>query len=594
MSIVVQKFGGTSVADTQKILAAARKAIRAAKEGHKVVMVVSAMGKTTDHLIEMARQITDRPSNREMDMLLSTGEQVTISLMAIALESLGYKAVSFTGTQIGILTDNSHMKARIRSISTETMRRSLNEGKIVIAAGFQGVDDSGNITTLGRGGSDTTAVALAAALGADACEIYTDVDGVYSTDPRLVPEARQVDRISYDEMLELASLGAGVMHSRSIEFAKKYNVPVVVRNSASDTPGTWIVDTPESLTEPVCGAALAKKEARVTLVGAPDRPGVAMMLFTKIAEAKIATDMIVQNISSEGKTDISFTVVEEDLPQTVDITKEVAATVGAEDVETDLGVAKVSVVGLGMEKQPGVAQRMFRALADRGINIMMITTSEIKISVLVKQENALEALQTVHEAYALHVKPDDAQGPVYLNPGEKPSPDKLEGEYVSRLTGMEDTIIESITADMAQSRVTLPNVPDEPGLAAKVFERIAKDAVIIDMIVQSVGRSGRANISFTIPRDQLQAALNVSNELAKTIGCDEPRHNAKIAKLVVRGTGLRSHTGLACRIFRTLSDESINVNIINTGERSINISIREEQGQKACEKLQAEFAKDTL
>ncbi len=594
MSIIVQKFGGTSVADTQKILGAARKAIRAAKEGHKVVMVLSAMGKTTDGLIAQARQITDKPSNREMDMLMATGEQVTISLMAIALESLGYKAVSFTGTQIGILTDSAHMKARIRSISTETMRRSLNEGKIVIAAGFQGVDDNGEITTLGRGGSDTTAVALAAALGADACEIFTDVDGVYSTDPRLVPEARQVDRISYDEMLELASLGAGVMHSRSIEFAKKYNVPVVVRNSASDAPGTWIVDTPESLTEPVCGAALAKSEARVTLVGVPDKPGVAMTLFTKIAEAKIATDMIVQNVSSDGRTDISFTVVEDDLPQTVEITRSVAESVGAESVETDLGVAKVSVVGLGMADQSGVAQRMFRALADRGINISLITTSEIKISVLVKQDEALEALQTVHEAYALHVKPDDAQGPITLKVGDKPSPDKLEGEYLSRLTGMEDTIIESISLDETQARVTLANVPDEPGLAATVFEKIARDAVVVDMIVQSVGRSGRANISFTVPRTQAQAAVAVAGELAKSVGSDAPTHNPKVAKIVVRGTGLRSHTGLACRIFRTLSDESINVNIINTGERSINITVRDEQGKKACELLKTEFAKDTL
>ena len=594
MSIVVQKFGGSSVADTQKILAAARKAIRAAKEGHKVVMVVSAMGKTTDQLIGLAKEITDRPSIREMDMLMSTGEQVTISLMAIALESLGYKAVSFTGTQIGIFTDSAHTKARIRSISTERMRRSLNEGKIVIAAGFQGVDENGDITTLGRGGSDTTAVALAASLGADACEIFTDVDGVYSTDPRLVPEARQVDRISYDEMLELASMGAGVMHSRSIEFAKKYRVPVVVRNSASDAPGTWIVATPESLTEPVCGAALAKKEARVTLVGVPDRPGVAMTLFSKIAEARIATDMIVQNISSDGRTDISFTVVEDDLPLTVDITREVAETVGAENVETDLGVAKVSVVGLQMANQPGVAQKMFRALADRGINIMMITTSEIKISVLVKQENALEALQTVHAAYNLHVRPGDAQGQVKITVGDKPSPDKLEGEYLSRLTGMEDTIIEAITLDETQARITMAGVPDTPGLAATVFEKIAKSAVIVDMIVQSVGRSGRANLSFTVPREQTQNALAAAAELAKTIDSDAPTHNPKIAKIVVRGTGLRSHTGLACRIFRTLSDESINVNIINTGERSINITVNDEQGRKACELLQTEFARDTL
>ena len=594
MSIVVQKFGGSSVATTEKILAAARKAIRAAKEGHKVVMVVSAMGKTTDQLIALAKEITDRPSTREMDMLMSTGEQVTISLMAIALESLGYKAVSFTGTQIGILTDSAHTKARIRSISTETMRRSLNEGKIVIAAGFQGVDDNGDITTLGRGGSDTTAVALAAALGADACEIFTDVDGVYSTDPRLVPEARQVSRISYDEMLELASMGAGVMHSRSIEFAKKYNVPVVVRNSASDAPGTWIVDTPESQSNPVCGAALAKKEARVTLVGVPDKPGVAMTLFTRIADARIATDMIVQNISSDGRTDISFTVIEDDLPLTVDITREVATTIGAENVETDTGVAKVSVVGLQMANQPGVAQKMFRALADRGINILMITTSEIKISVLVKQENALEALQTVHAAYNLHVKPHDALGPVELKAGDKPAPDKLEGEYLSRLTGMEDTIIESITLDETQARVTLANLPDQPGLAATVFETIAKDAVIVDMIVQSVGRNGRANISFTVPREQTQSAFAAATEFAKSIGSDAPKHNPKVAKLVVHGTGLRSHTALASRIFRSLSDESINVNIINTGERSINITVNDEHGHKACESLKSEFAHETL
>ncbi|MDR1492846.1 MAG: aspartate kinase [Planctomycetaceae bacterium] len=594
MSLIIQKFGGTSVANTQKILAAARKAIRAAKEGHKVIMVLSAMGKTTDDLIALAKQITNRPSTREMDMLMATGEQVTISLMAIALESLGYKAISFTGTQIGILTDAAHTKARIRSISTETMRRSLNEGNIVIAAGFQGVSEGGDVTTLGRGGSDTTAVALAAALGADACEIYTDVDGVYSTDPRLVPEARQLDRISYDEMLEMASLGAGVMHSRSIEFAKKYNVPVVVRNSASDAAGTWIVDTPESPTEPVCGAALAKDEARVTLVGAPDRPGVAMALFTEIADAKIATDMIVQNISSEGRTDISFTVVEDDLPQTVDVVKKVAEKIGALNVETDLGVAKVSVIGLGMEKQPGVARRMFRSLADRGINISMITTSEIKISALVDQSNSLNALQAAHEAFALHIKPDDARGPVILKPGEIKSPDKLEGEYLSRLTGMEDTIIESITLDATQSRITLNGVPDVPGLAANVFERIAKDAVVVDMIVQSVGRSGLANISFTVPRDQLQTALVTSTELSQTLKSAPPTCNPKVAKIVVRGTGLRSHTGLASRIFRTLSGEGINVTIINTGERSINVTVGDEQGAKACELLKREFAKDTL
>ncbi|MDR0326795.1 MAG: aspartate kinase, partial [Planctomycetaceae bacterium] len=382
MSLIVQKFGGTSVADTQKILSAARKAIRAAQAGHQVVVVVSAMGKTTDQLISLAHEIAEQPSSREMDMLMSSGEQVTIALMAIALESLGYKAVSMTGTQIGIKTDNTHMKARIKSISTDRMRQALDEGKIVIAAGFQGMDDNGNITTLGRGWSDTSAVALAAALGADECEIYTDVDGVYTTDPRLLPEARKVSQISYDEMLELASLGAGVMHSRSIEFAKKYGVAVHVRSSFSDTPGSLIIETPETDTA-VSGAAIAKQESRLTLVGVPDKPGVAMHLFAKIAEAKIATDMIVQNVGQDGRTDISFTVPATDLLATLDVLQKVADEVGAEKVEHQENVAKVSVVGLEMEQQGGVAKKMFRAISEKNINIDIITTSEIKISALV-------------------------------------------------------------------------------------------------------------------------------------------------------------------------------------------------------------------
>jgi len=594
MSLIVQKFGGTSVADTTKILGAARKAIRAAKEGHQIVMVVSAMGKTTDGLIKLAKEITERPSLREMDMLMSTGEQVTIALMAIALETLGYKAVSFTGTQIGILTDSAHTKARIRSISTEKMRRSLNEGKIVIAAGFQGVDDDGNVTTLGRGGSDTTAVALAAALGADACEIFTDVDGVYTTDPRLVPEARQVDRISYDEMLELASLGAGVMHNRSIEFAKKYNVPVVVRNSGSDAPGSWIVSTPESKANPVCGAAVAKKEARVTVIGVPDRPGVAMTLFSKIADAKIPIDMIVQNVSTDGKTDISFTVLEDDVPLTLDIARDVVHAVGAESVDADMSVAKVSVVGLGMESQSGVAQKMFHALGDRKINIAMITTSEIKISALVSQDFAAEALRAVHEAFTLQKRPEDAAGPIVLTPHTTGGTDRLEGEYLSRLTGMEDIIIESVTLDKSQSRITLNQLPDTPGLAAKVFDDIAQDGIVVDMIVQSVGRNGLANISYTVPRTSYDKAVQLAEECSKALGCAQPVSNPKIAKIMVRGTGLRSHTGLASRIFRVLGDAGINVSIISTSERNINITVSDEDGEKARELLGKEFAKELL
>ncbi len=350
MPLLVQKFGGTSVADSRKILAAARRAIQAHQRGDRVIVVVSARGHTTDELIGLAREITERPPAREMDMLLSTGEQVSIALMAMAIQSLGVPSISFTGAQIGLVTDSFHTKARIRNISTDRLVQALDEGRIVIVAGFQGVDENYNITTLGRGGSDTTAVALAAVLGADACEIYTDVDGVYTTDPRVVPEARKIDRMGYDEMLELASLGAGVMHSRSIEFAKKYGVPIHVRSSFTDAPGTWIVGEVDArrLGSRVTGAALVKGEARVTVTGVPDRPGVVHDLFRRIAEANIVVDMIVQNIATEGVTDVSFTVAADDLAETLLVAEQAAEAIGASGVEHDAGVAKVSVVGQGM------------------------------------------------------------------------------------------------------------------------------------------------------------------------------------------------------------------------------------------------------
>src|SRR6478735_2397247 len=363
MPIVVQKFGGTSVADSQKILAAARKAIRTQKQGNQVVMVVSAMGHQTDHLVDLAKQITDDPAGREMDMLLSTGEQVSVALMAMAIQSLGSKAVSLTGAQIGIRTDSTHTKARIHSISTDRMRQLLDEGNIVIAAGFQGIDENFNITTLGRGGSDTTAVALAAVLRADACEIYTDVDGVYTTDPRVVPEARRVSRISYDEMLELASLGAGVMHSRSIEFGKKFDVPIHVRSSFTDQPGTMIVAEPERPDQPVSGAAITKDEARISVQGVPDVPGTSLEIFGRVAAKNISVDMIVQNVGESGKADISFTVPQLDFDTALEAVREAAKLVGAGGVTSDSNVAKVSVVGLGMARQTGVAQKMFLALA---------------------------------------------------------------------------------------------------------------------------------------------------------------------------------------------------------------------------------------
>ena len=361
MPLIVQKFGGTSVADSQKILAAARKAVRAQTDGNQVVMVVSAMGHNTDVLVDLAHEITDHPPAREMDMLLSTGEQVSVALMAMAIESLGCQAISFTGAQIGIRTDRTHTKARIHSISTDRMRQALDDGKIVIAAGFQGIDEDGNITTLGRGGSDTTAVALAAVLAANSCEIYTDVDGVYTTDPRQLPEARRMKQVSYDEMLELASLGAGVMHSRSIEFAKKFSVPIHVRSSFSDQPGSMITERPEAVGQAVSGASLVKNEARVTLLGVPDKPGTSLALFSKIAAKNVSVDMIVQNVGAEAKADISFTVPKDELPTTLRAVEAVADELSAEGFSQDASVSKISVVGVGMATQTGVAQKMFRA-----------------------------------------------------------------------------------------------------------------------------------------------------------------------------------------------------------------------------------------
>ncbi|MCC7085821.1 MAG: aspartate kinase [Pirellulales bacterium] len=586
MPIVVQKFGGTSVADSQKILAAARKAIRTQQEGNQVVMVVSAMGHQTDHLVELAGQITDRPSAREMDMLLSTGEQVSVALMAMAIQSLGHKSISLTGAQIGIRTDSTHTKARIHSISTERMRQLLDEGNIVIAAGFQGIDENFNITTLGRGGSDTTAVALAAVLQADSCEIYTDVDGVYTTDPRQLPEARRVKRISYDEMLELASLGAGVMHSRSIEFAKKFRVPVHVRSSFSDVRGTMIVAQPESNSQPVCGAALAKDEARITIEGVPDRPGVSFAIFSKVAQRNIAVDMIVQNVGAEDKADISFTVPRSDVPATLEALQEVTVEVGAGTVSRDDDVAKLSVVGLGMARQTGVAQKMFQALGDAGVNIETITTSEIKISVLVAREQALNGLRAVHAAFGLDKEPANGAAKMPSQAGTSSSA----VEVVRRLQGMEELTVDEISLDDSQARVSINAVPDQPGTAAFLFQQIADAGIFVDMIVQSYSRGGQANLTFTVPEIDLARSTKLAEQVARKFGCGNVVSSPGISKLSVLGVGMRSHAGVAIGLFRSLTEAGINVDLMSTSEVRVNVLVAGFAGERALECLQRAFA----
>ena len=405
MSLIVQKYGGSSVANAEKILRVAQRVIKTKKAGNKVVVVVSAMGDMTDDLIMLADQINKDPQEREMDMLLSTGEQVSIALLAMAVQKLGHEAVSFTGSQVGIITDEFHSKARILNISAERIKQALADGKIVIVAGFQGQTPLGEITTLGRGGSDLTAVALAVALKAKHCEIYTDVDGIYTADPRVIPEAQKMNRVTYDEILELASLGAKVMHSRSIEVGKKFNMPIWVCNSQNDHKGTLITKENKAMEEVVVsGVALAEDEAKITLFRVSDRPGVAAKVFQTLADANVNVDMIIQNKTQTNSTDISFTVFKNELVKAMKVVKAAMKKVGATNVTCDENIAKVSVVGIGMRSHSGIASKMFSTLAKNKINIDMISTSEIKISCVVAGDKGKLAAQVIHKAFRLGKK----------------------------------------------------------------------------------------------------------------------------------------------------------------------------------------------
>jgi aspartate kinase len=402
MSTIVLKFGGTSVADVDRIEAVADKVADTSKQGHAVIVVLSAMAGETDRLLELARSVCEQPAGRELDVLLSTGEQVTIALLSMALERRGVQAVSYTGGQVRILTDSAFNKARILEIDKTNVRKDLDTGRVVVIAGFQGVDDGGNITTLGRGGSDTTAVAMAAALEADECRIHTDVEGVYTTDPRIVPEARRLDRITYEEMLEMASLGAKVLQIRSVEFASKYRVNLRVMSAFEDGPGT-LITTEDNIMEQalISGVTLNRDEAKITVVGVPDRPGIASTILGPVAAANVEVDMIVQNTGVDGTTDFTFTVHRNDHDKTLEILEGLVDSVGASRVEGDSKIVKISIVGVGMRSHAGIASRMFRALADEGINIRMISTSEIKISVVVDEKYSELGVRALHSEFAL-------------------------------------------------------------------------------------------------------------------------------------------------------------------------------------------------
>jgi aspartate kinase len=597
------------VATAARIVEAARKAIRARHAGRQVIVVVSARGDTTDDLIEMAREISEKPPAREMDMLLATGEQISIALTAMAVHELGEKAISFTGPQIGIVTDSTHTKARIKSIDTRKIREALDAGHVVIVAGFQGMDERFDITTLGRGGSDTTAVALAAAMKTDPaakqrnekveCEIYTDVDGVYTTDPRIVPDARKMDAISYDEMLEMASMGAGVMHSRSIEFAKKFDVPLMVRNSFSDALGTWIVPEADWMREiPVCGAALARDEARVVLEGVPDQPGVSHKIFSAVAAASIAVDMIAQSVGSGGKATIGFTVLRTDLNAVINVLTPIAAELGA-TIKGVEDVSKVSVVGAGMRTVTGVAEKMFAALAAEGINLKMITTGDIKISVLVDKAEGVRALKAVHAAFGLNQPrkgaglPLDGGSPSDFRPRPAPLIEDVARELsgaAARLTGMEDILVSGVHLNPDQSRITVFDLPDRPGNCSTVFSAVATGGIIVDMIVQNMTAPGKAELSFTVPRADLTRALKRTQDVVRSIDAAcRAVGDADIAVLYVLGVGMRTHTGVARTMFGALAQRGINIAMINTSEVCIGVAVDRARGEEALACLKEAF-----
>jgi aspartate kinase len=596
VSVLVQKFGGTSVKNAERIMAAARRAIRAKRAGHQVVMVVSARGDTTDDLIDLAREITEQPPAREMDMLLSTGEQISIALMAMAVHTLGENAISFTGTQVGIVTDSTHTKARIKNISTQRLRNALNAGKIVIVAGFQGIDEDGNITTLGRGGSDTTAVALAAVLKHDAagdanvgCEIYTDVDGVYTTDPRPVPEARKMDFISYDEMLELASAGAAVMHSRSIEFAKKYDVPLMVRSSLSDAEGTWIVPEADWMRQPpVCGVALVRDEARLLLDGVPDIPGVSHRVFATLAETNIVVDMIAQGVGSGGRAAIGFTVPQSELAAAHRVLDPLVAEWGAK-FQAAQEVSKVSIVGAGMRTHTGVAEKMFAALATENINMQMITTGDIKISILVEKKDGMRAVRAAHQAFALH-QAQAAPGPMAAADMLKPKRAANGKDLYQRLSSMEDILVSDVRVEPGYGQITIFDLPDLPGNCSRVFQAVAAGGINVDMIVQNLGNNGRAELTFSVPRDDFTRALKRTQDVVREIDpAARVSGDSDIAVLFVFGVGMRTHTGVARKMFGALAERGINIRMINTSEVCISVVVERSRGDEALAALKKTF-----
>jgi aspartate kinase len=591
MALLVQKFGGTSVADVARIQAVAARIAACREQGHELVIVVSAMGHSTDELTALARAISSDPPQRELDMLLATGEQVSIALLSMALHAQGVPAVSMTGAQVGIITESAHGRARILEIRTERLARLLADGQVVVVAGFQGTSSGAagtpEITTLGRGGSDTTAVALAAALGADACEIYTDVPGVLTTDPRKVGDAQLMAQVSCNEMLELASLGAAVLHPRAVEIARNYGVPLLVRSSWSDAPGTRLTSgSPRpigsgglELGRPVDGAELESDQAVLALSHVPDRPGVAALLFEALGAAGLNVDLIVQATQEGSSNDIAFTLAAADLDRAQLVCREVLAGMGAElgaggaQLSAQGAMAKLSISGAGILGRPGVAARLFDTLARAGINLRLIATSEVKVSCLVAGEQGAKALRATAEAFELH----DNQlrhDPLVCQLGEP--------------------AVRGVALDCDQAQVALRRLPDRPGTAAAVCRALADAGIGLDAIVQSerthgLGDQRSRDMSFVLKRDERQRAERALAPLLRQWPGARFEEGAAIARVSAVGAGMPCTPGTAARMFRCLADAGINIELIATSEIRTSCLVAAADGLAALQAVHAAF-----
>jgi len=598
MPLIVQKYGGTSVGSVERIQAVAQRVCKTVKAGNSVVVVVSAMGKTTDGLVKLAYEISTNPNSREMDMLLSTGEQVTIALVSMALQELGQPAISLTGAQVGIVTEAAHTRARILHIETERVKRHLNQNKVIVVAGFQGITrtEELEITTLGRGGSDTSAVALAAALRADFCEIYTDVPGILTTDPRLVPEAQLIDEITSDEMLELASLGAKVLHPRAVEIARNYGVPLVVRSSWTDDPGTWVISPtprPRSLVNleiarPVDDVEFDTDQAKVSMLRVPDKPGVAARLFGEIATQDVDVDLIIQSIHEGNTNDIAFTVRAPILKRAEAVAAAIAPVLrshkAAETEEAEVmiqqNVAKVSIAGAGMIGRPGVAAKMFATLAEAGVNIKMISTSEVKVSCVIDNADCDRAVAALHTAFEVgEVGADKSPPSSPSSPSSASSP---------------SSPVRGVALDMNQARLAIRQVPDRPGTAAKLFGLLAEHNISVDMIIQSqrchvINGVPRRDIAFTVARMDAQAAQKMLQQAAAEYGWGEVVLESAIAKVSVVGAGMVGQPGIAATMFEALAHHQINIQMIATSEIKISCVVAQEEGVKALQAIHTAF-----